>query len=85
MALTNAKELAATIVQLMDMERDPAGYWRSQALEYWRKYLRNRIVIDTLRRQNRILRRFLADVIPPDVAADLDRRTGLDETGRPGN
>jgi hypothetical protein len=84
MALTNAKELASTLVQLIEMERDPVEYWRSQALEYWRKYLRNQAAIDTLRRQNRILRRFLADIIPPDLVADLDRRTGLDETGRPG-
>jgi len=84
MALTNAKELASTLVQLIEMERDAVEYWRSQALEYWRKYLRNQAAIDTLRRQNRILRRFLADIIPPDLVADLDRRTGLDETGRPG-
>lgn len=80
MALTNAKELASTLVQLIEMERDPVEYWRSQALEYWRKYLRNQATIDTLRRQNRILRRFLSDIIPPDLVDELDRRTKAPET-----
>lgn len=81
MALTNAKELASTLVQLIEMERDPVEYWRSQALEYWRKYLRNQAAIDTLRRQNRILRRFLADIVPTDLVDEFDRRTETPQTG----
>jgi hypothetical protein len=38
-----------------------AEYWRRQALDWWKHYLRNRCVIAKLRSQNRALRLLLSD------------------------
>lgn len=78
MALTDVKELAGHLARILDMERDPVEYWRTECLTYWRRYLQNRAVIDHLRRQNRVLRNFLVDIIPRDVMESLKFGTMTD-------
>lgn len=74
MALIDAKEYARTLARLIEMDRDPVEYWRSQCLEYWHHYLVNQALIQHLRKQNRIMRQFLGDLIPPELAAEMDRK-----------
>ncbi len=71
MSLTNAKRLATSLTNIVEMERDPVEYWRSNCLKYWRLYLNNHGLVRHLRHQNRILRRFLTDITPQDLASEI--------------
>ena len=65
----NESRRFASIEQLLEIEKDPASHWRTTALSYWRRYLANLVVIRELRRQNRALRNFLSDIVPPELAS----------------
>lgn len=41
-------------------------YWKEESLLWWRMYLRNLIVIKSLRKQNRQLRLIISDYIGED-------------------
>ena len=52
-----------TVLAVKEILANAEEHWRLEAMTWWKTYLRNRLVIQKLRSQNRALRLLLSDYI----------------------